>query len=100
METIKEPIHPRRLEKNANITFRIAAAPTCGFHMLGAERPNATNNRLVSSSHSASRENSSLRAEELDSQEADELHYKHHGYRKRNHGERGPSQYVVKTSIL
>jgi hypothetical protein len=68
METIKETIHPRRLEKNANITFEIAAAATCGFHMLEAEGPNATNNQLVSSNHPASRENTALRGEKLYSQ--------------------------------
>jgi hypothetical protein len=36
METIKEPMHPRRLEKNANITLKIGAAPPGGFHMVAA----------------------------------------------------------------
>jgi hypothetical protein len=35
-ETIKEPMHPRRLEKNANITLKIGAGPPGGFHMVAA----------------------------------------------------------------
>jgi hypothetical protein len=31
METIKEPMHPRRLEKNANITFKSALLPQAVF---------------------------------------------------------------------
>jgi hypothetical protein len=38
METIKEPMHPRRLEKNANITLKIGAAPPGGFHMVAASK--------------------------------------------------------------
>ncbi len=37
METIKEPIHPRRLEKNANITFNRRYSRR-RFHMVGEER--------------------------------------------------------------
>jgi hypothetical protein len=36
METIKEPMHPRRLEKNANIILKIGAAPPGGFHIVAA----------------------------------------------------------------
>jgi hypothetical protein len=35
---IKEPMHPRRLEKNANITLKIGAAPAGGFHYGGRVR--------------------------------------------------------------
>jgi hypothetical protein len=38
METIKEPMHPRRLEKNANITLKIGAAPPGGFHIVAAAK--------------------------------------------------------------
>jgi hypothetical protein len=38
METIKEPTHPRRLEKNANITHKIGAAPPGGFHIVVAAK--------------------------------------------------------------
>jgi hypothetical protein len=31
METIKEPMHPRRLEKNANITLKSALLPQAVF---------------------------------------------------------------------
>jgi hypothetical protein len=31
METIKEPIHPKRLEKNANTTFESALLPQAVF---------------------------------------------------------------------
>jgi hypothetical protein len=38
METIKEPMHPRRLEKNANITLKIGATPPSGFHIVAAAK--------------------------------------------------------------
>jgi hypothetical protein len=36
-------MHPRRLEKNANITLKIGAAPPGGFHIVGEKRPDGSN---------------------------------------------------------
>jgi hypothetical protein len=37
-ETIKDPMHPRRLEKNANITLKSALLPQAVSHAIGVEK--------------------------------------------------------------
>ena len=41
METIKEPMHPRRLEKNANITLKSALLSHTVFTVPGKEKRSA-----------------------------------------------------------
>jgi hypothetical protein len=35
-------MHPRRLEKNANITLKLALLPQAVFQMVGEERPDGS----------------------------------------------------------
>jgi hypothetical protein len=43
MEAIKEPMHPRRLEKNANITLKSALLPQAVFTWWERSGPDGSN---------------------------------------------------------